>query len=126
LNQAIHSLPSGLGTIDSVVAKSEHSRIEATFDTAAEYSRFFRSFFMVGADASHPQAPPLFSEHGGVFAPYKEVRSDGKFHAVLFVDRPHQPPMSEARPAIHIDPAGPSQRSSSGTPARRVRARSIR
>ncbi|HEX7838750.1 MAG TPA: hypothetical protein VF469_14840 [Kofleriaceae bacterium] len=98
LNQAIHTLPSGLGMIDSVVARSEHSRIEATFDSAAEYNQFFKSLFLLGADANDPHARPLFSEHGGVFAPYKETTSDGKFHAVIFVDRPHPPPGSEGAP----------------------------
>jgi len=98
LNQAIHTLPPGLGTIDSVVAKSQHSRIEATFDSAAEYNQFFKSLFLIEADVNDPHARPLFSEHGGIFAPYKEVASDGKFHAVIFVDRPHPPPGSERPP----------------------------
>jgi hypothetical protein len=32
---------------------------------------------------------PLFGDQGGVFVPYKEMEDDGRFHAVVFVDRPH-------------------------------------
>lgn len=91
LSEAIRALRPGLGSVESVVSKSQRSRIQATFASSAEYNEFVRALFMTQPDPGNPGKPrlPLFGDQGGVFVPYKEMEDDGRFHAVVFVDRPH-------------------------------------
>lgn len=94
LSAAIRSLPAGLASVDSVVSKSQRSRIQASFASAAEYNEFVRTLFMLEPDPNNPGKvrTPLFTDQGGVFIPYKEEEDDGRFHAVVYVDRPHGDP----------------------------------
>jgi hypothetical protein len=100
LGDAMQALPAGLGDVESTVSKSQHTRIEASFATSKEYNQFFRSLFTILNDPENPDVRrlPLYADHGGVFTPYKEVSSDGRFHAVIFVDRSHAQPDAKEAP----------------------------
>jgi hypothetical protein len=86
LRTAIQKLPEGLAEIASIDSKNTHARIAATFASAADYNRFAAGLFRGSKGPDGRIALPDI-ERGAVFVPSLGTGPDGKFRAVIYIDR---------------------------------------
>jgi hypothetical protein len=85
--------PAAQATINSIAARSTLCRIDASFASLEDYSRFTKAVFFPKVDPSgvQPAQSPLFNDYGGGFVPSLETAPDGTVHAIFYLERAHAP-----------------------------------